>query len=170
MHRLLGEVVADDVGQVGVDELVVGDAVADRVGQRDVAGAGGVDQAGAAEHRVGAEVHRVEELVVDAAVDHVHRRQALRRTHHHAAAPALEVAALDELDAHGAGEQGVLEVGAVVDARGQHDDGRVGDTGRAPRRAARPAAAGDSPRPGGSGARRSSRAARSVIARRLVIT
>ncbi len=54
----------------------------------------------------------------------------LRRTHHDAAAPALEVAALDQLDAHRAGEQGVLEVGAVEDAGRQHDDGRVGDPGR----------------------------------------
>ena len=129
-HRLLVEVVADQVGQVGVDELVVGDAVAHRVGQRDVARAGRVDHAGAAEHRVGAEVHGVEELVVDAAVDDVHRLQALGRAHHDPAAPALEVPALDQLHAHRAGEQGVLEVGAVVDARRQHDHGRVGDTGR----------------------------------------
>ena len=32
--RVLAEVVADQLGQVGVDELVVGDAVADRVGDR----------------------------------------------------------------------------------------------------------------------------------------
>ena len=76
-HRLLAEVVADQVGQVGVDELVVGDAVADRVGDRHVAGARGVHQARAAEQRVGAEVHRVEELVVDPAVDHVHLLEAL---------------------------------------------------------------------------------------------
>ena len=159
-HRLLGEVVADDVGQVGVDELVVGDPVADRVGERDVAGPGGVDQPRGAEHRVGPEVHRVEELVVDPAVDHVHRLEALGGPHHHPAAAALEVAALDQLDAHRAGQQRVLEVGAVVDARGQYDDGRVGDAGR--RRGpqgGRAAAAGSRP-PDGSGARRSSPAAR----------
>ncbi len=129
-HRLLVEVVADQVGEVGVDELVVGHAVAHRVGQRDVAGAGRVDHAGAAEHRVGAEVHRVEELVVDAAVDDVDRLEALGGAHHDPAASALEVATLDQLHAHGAGEQCVLEVGAVVDAGGQHHDRRVGDTRR----------------------------------------
>ena len=129
-HRLLVEVVADQVGQVGVDELVVGHAVADRVGQGHVARPGGVDHAGAAEHRVGAEVHRVEELVVDAAVDHVHRLQALGGAHHHATAPALQVAPLDQLHAHRAGQQRVLEVGAVVDTGRQHHHGRVGDTGR----------------------------------------
>ena len=50
--------------------------------------------------------------------------------HHHPAAAALQVAALDQLDAHRAGQQRVLEVGAVVDARRQHDDRRVGDAGR----------------------------------------
>ena len=128
--RLLVEVVAHQVGEVGVDQLVVGDAVADGVGDRHVAGAGGVEQARAAEQRVAAEVHRVEELVVDPAVDHVHRLEALRRTHHHAAAAALEVTALDQLDAHGAGQQRVLEVGAVEDAGREHDDVGVGDTGR----------------------------------------
>ena len=54
----------------------------------------------------------------------------LRGPHHHPAAPALQVAALDQLDAHRAGEQGVLEVGAVEDTRRQHHDSRVGDPGR----------------------------------------
>ena len=72
-HRLLVEVVADQVGHVGVEQLVVGDAVADRVGDGDLAGPGGVEHAGAADHRVGPEVHRVEELVVDPAVDDVDR-------------------------------------------------------------------------------------------------
>ena len=137
---------------------------------RDVAGPGGVDQAGAAEQRVGAEVHRVEELVVDAAVDHVHRLEALRGAHQHPAAAAHQVAALDELDAHRAGQQGVLEVGGVVDARREHDDGRVGDAGRAPRRAARRAAAAGSRATGRirCSANGSGRAA--AIARRFVIT
>ena len=43
---------------------------------------------------------------------------------------AHQVAALDELDAHRAGQQRVLEVGRVVDARREHDDGRVADAGR----------------------------------------
>ena len=58
------------------------------------------------------------------------RLQAVGGAHHDASAAALEVAALDELDAHRAGQQRVLEVGTVVDPRGEHDDGRVGDAGR----------------------------------------
>ena len=70
------------------------------------------DQAGDAEHRVAAEVHRVEELVVDPAVDDVDRLVAGGGAHPHLAADAHQVAALDELDAHHPGQQGVLEVGA----------------------------------------------------------
>ena len=134
--RLLRQVVPDEVGQVGVDELVVGDPVADRVGDRDVAEPGGEHEAGRPEHRVGAELQRIEELVVDPAVDHVDAGRAGGGAHEHPAAGAVEVASLDELDAHQAREQGVLEVRRVVDARGEHDDRRIVDAvggGRAQR-------------------------------------
>ncbi len=120
--RLLAEVVADHLRHVAVDGLVVGDARAGRVRERDVAGAVGVEEPGRAEHRVLAEDQRVEELVVDAAVDHVDALQALRRAHVDDVVVAQQVAALDELDAHVAGEERVLEVGRVVHAgREQHD-------------------------------------------------
>ena len=107
---------------------------------RHVAGAGGVDQPGHAEQRVGAELHRVEELVVDPAVDHVDRQHAGRGAQEHPVAAADQVPALDQFDAHLPGQQGVLEVGGVVDAGGQHDHVRIGDAPRRGRRAARPAA------------------------------
>ena len=113
-------------GHVGVDQLVVADAVAHRVGDHHVARAGRVDQAGDAEHRVGVELQRVEELVVDPPVDHVHPLVALRGAHVDEVVAAEQVAALDQLDAHLPGQQRVLEVGRVVDAGGEHDDGRVG--------------------------------------------
>ena len=85
---------------------------------------------GAPEHRVLAEVERVEELVVDPAVDHVHALQALRRAHVDDVVVAQQVAALDELDAHVAGEERVLEVGRVVHAGRQQHDGRRRRGGR----------------------------------------
>ena len=70
----------------------------------------------------------------------------------HLVAGADQVAPLDQLDAHLAGEQRVLEVGGVVDARGEHDDAsgrrRLGGAD-----AAAPRAAGSgSRRPAGCGA------------------
>ena len=69
--RLLAQVVADDRRDVVVHDLVVRDAGADRVRQRDVARADRAEQPRDAEHRLGPEGERVEELVVDAPVDHV---------------------------------------------------------------------------------------------------
>ncbi len=132
--RVLVEVEADQLGQVGVDQLVVGHAVADGVGDGDPAAAHRRDQPGDAEHRVAAEVHRVEELVVDPAVDDVDRLVTGGRAHPHLAADADQVAALDELDAHHPGQQGVLEVGRVEHPGGEDDDGGVARTvgGRGP--------------------------------------
>ena len=116
--RLLAQVVADDLGHVGVGELVVGDPVADGVGDGDVAGPGRVEDARAADERIGAEVQRVEELVVDPAVHHVHPLLAGRGPHVDDPVPADQVPAFDQFDAHLAGQEGVLEVGRVVHARG----------------------------------------------------
>ena len=130
--RLGAEVVADELGHVGVHGLVVGHAVAHRVGDGDVAGPRRAHQPGHAEDRVAAEHDGVEEGVVDAAVDHVDALEAVRRAHRHHVVVHHEVAALDQLHAHLAGEEGVLEVGGVVHARREDDDGglRVG-AGRA---------------------------------------
>ena len=128
-QRLLAEVVLDDRRHVGVDELVVADAVAHGAGDHDVACAGGVEDPGHAEHRVGLELHRVEVVVVDAPVDDVDLTLALGGAHVDGVVAAEQVAALDQFHAHLPGQQRVLEVGRVVDARGEHDDGRVGLVG-----------------------------------------
>ena len=126
---LFGEVVADEVGNVGVDQLVIGDAVAHGVGDGDVAEPRGEHEAGRPEHRVRAELQWIEEVVVDTAVDDVDALGAASRAHEHLAADAEQVATLYELDAHQPGEQSVLEVGGVVHAGCQHDHVRVFDTG-----------------------------------------
>ena len=115
--RLLAEVEADHLRHVRVDRLVVGDAGADRVGERHVAGAIGVEQAGHAEQAVLAEGERVEEVVVDAPVDDVDALHAPRRAVEDAVAVDDEIARLDDLDAHLAAEERVLEVRRVVGTR-----------------------------------------------------
>ena len=114
---LLAEVEADHLRHERVDRLVVGDAGADRVGERHVAGPVGVEQAGHAEQAVLAEGERVEEVVVDAAVDHVDALHAPRRAVEDAVAVDDQIARLDELDAHLPAEERVLEVGRVVRTR-----------------------------------------------------
>ena len=76
---------------------------------------------GTAHQRLGAELQRVEVLVVDTPVDHVHRDLALGGAQEDVGAVAHEVAPLHQVHAHEAGQQGVLVEGRVVHARGQHD-------------------------------------------------
>ena len=80
--------------------------------------------------RIAPERQRVEEIVVHAAIDHVDAAQAGGRAHVDDVVVHEEVAALDERHAHLAGEERVLEVGRVADARRQHDEGRIGDMRR----------------------------------------
>ena len=116
------EVVVDDVGDVGVEGLVVCDAGAEGVGQGDVACAVGVEETGDAEDGVGAEGHRVDEVVVDAAVDDIDAAQATGGAHVDDIVVGDQVAAFHQFDAHLACEVGVLEVGGVEDARREQND------------------------------------------------
>ena len=120
------EVVADHARDVGVDGLVVGEAGAEGVGDGDVAGAIGVEEAGAAERGVAAEDQRIAEVVVDAAVDDVDALEAVGGAHVDDVVVGDEVAAFDKIDAHLAGEIGVLEVGGVEDAGREQNDVRLG--------------------------------------------
>ena len=115
----------DDLGDVAVNRLVVGDAGARRVDDGDAARAVDVEDAGHAEHRIRPEHERIEEVVVDAAVEDVDPAQAERRLHVQAAVEHHEILALDQIDAHLVGEERVLEIGAVEDAGRQHRDGRL---------------------------------------------
>ncbi len=128
--RFLAEVVPDQIGDVAVHRFVVGDAVAHRIGDGDFSGARRVQQTSHAEGRVGAELHRVEKLVVETPVDDVDASLAGRRAHANHVVPAHEVATLDEFDAHLPRQEAVLEVGGVVHAGREHDHGRVVDAAR----------------------------------------
>ena len=122
---LFAEVVTDDGGDVGVDGLVVGDARADGVGQGDVTGAIGIQEAGYAQGRAALEGERVKVVVVDAPVDHVDALQTTRRAHIDDVIMHDQVAPLNQFDAHLASEVGVLKIGGIVDARGEQRDYRL---------------------------------------------
>ena len=71
-QRLFAQVIADHVRDIDVDALVVGDAGPGRVGNRHVAQPVCVEETGCAELRIGPKGQRVDEVVVDTAIDHVH--------------------------------------------------------------------------------------------------
>ena len=123
--RVLTQVVADHGRHVGVDELVVGHAVPEPVGDRHTTRPRRVDDARTAHQRLGTELQRVEILVVDAAVDHVHRDLALGGAQEDVGAVAHEVPPLHEVHAHEARQQRVLVERRVVHTRRQHDHRRV---------------------------------------------
>ena len=118
-HRLLAQVVADEVGDLRVQRLVVGYPVAHGVGQGDVAGPGGVEDPGATEQRTRLELERVQELVVHAPVYDVHPLLARSRAHVDDPVATYEVTPFDQGHAHLAGQEGMFEIGRIVDPRGK---------------------------------------------------
>ena len=99
-QRLLAQVVLDDRGHIGIDEFVVAHPVADGAGDHHVAGPGGVEHAGDSEHRIGPEMHGVEEFVVDTPVDHVDLPLTLGGAHVDDVVAAEQVRTLDQFHAH----------------------------------------------------------------------
>jgi hypothetical protein len=105
------------------------EARAGRVGHQHVAGAHRLQQAGHAQARVGAQLQRVEEFVVQPLEQAVHRLQALQRLEVQALVAHRQVAALDQGQAQVARQVGVLEIGFVVGAGRQQHDVRIGAAG-----------------------------------------
>ena len=118
-ERLLGKIEADHLRNEGVDGLVVGDAVPRGIGERDVALGVGAHESRNADEAVLAEHLGIEERLVGAAVDDVDAAAAESGTQPHLVVVDPEVGGLDELEAHRAGEEAVLEVGRVVGAGGE---------------------------------------------------
>ena len=83
-------------------------------------------EAGDAEQRIGTEDQRVEEIVVDAAIEDVDLPQPVNVLHVEFAIDANEVLTLDQLDAHLLREEDVLEERGVEGAGRQQRDSRIG--------------------------------------------
>src|ERR1035438_4018835 len=124
-NRLLAKVVADHARHIGVDGLVIGEAGAEGVGYGDIAGSISVEQSAAAKGRIGAEDQRVAEVVVHAAVNHVHALEPVSGAHVDDVVVGYQVAAFHQVDAHLPGEIGVLEVCRVEDAWSEQHDIRL---------------------------------------------
>ena len=119
-HHVFAQIVGDHLRHVGVYGLVVRHPGAGSVGQRHAPGLVHLHEAGHAEAGVGPEGLRIQKIVVDAPVDDVHRLEALGGAHHDDIVHHRQVAALDELHAHLLRQEGVLEIGRVVHAGGEH--------------------------------------------------
>ena len=119
------KVIADEVGDIGINELVIGDPVPDSVSYCDVAQPCRQHEARGAEQRINAELKRIKELIIDSSIDDIDSCGSSSRPHPHPTTRTEEVTTLDELHAHQASEKGVFEVGRVIHARGENHDGGV---------------------------------------------
>lgn len=111
----------DDLGDERVNGFVVRDAGPGGIAEGDGSGSVSVEEAGHAESAVVIERDGVDEVVIDAPVDHADALTAFGGSGKDLVIFDDEVAPFDERDSHFAGEEGVLEVGGVVAARGEHD-------------------------------------------------
>ena len=86
----------------------------------------GRHQAGHPQGGVGTKCQRIEEVVVDAPVDHVYPLGALSRPHINNAGFDKQIAPFDQLDPELVGQERMLEIGRVIDAGCQQRDRRLG--------------------------------------------
>ena len=131
--RLLRQVVANHVGDVSVDALVVRDARSGGIDHGHVAQLVGVHQPGDSEQGVLAEHQGIQEVVVDPPVDHIDPPQSGGGAHVDDAVVNQQVAALHQFRADLPGQEHVLVEGRVVDSGREQRDrrDRYGQRGRA---------------------------------------
>src|SRR5437667_64834 len=82
-NRIFAKKITDNLGHVSVKSLVVGHACAECIGEADVSGAVGAEEARDAERRIRPECERIDKVVINAAVDHIHSAQSRGGAHIH---------------------------------------------------------------------------------------
>jgi len=121
---LFVQIKANDLGDVRIDRLVIGDPGPGCIRQCDIARAISVNEARDAEDAVAVEGEWIEVVVIESSIDDAHSLLAFDGFDKDLVLLDHEVGALDEGNAHFSSEEGVLEVGRVVAARGE-DDGHA---------------------------------------------
>ena len=124
-QRLLSQIEADHFRHKGIDRLVVGHARARGRTDRHPARAIDIHQPRNAQHRIGAEAQRIQEGIVDPAIDHIDAPWPLGGAHIDEFAVDEQIRAFDQFDAHQVGQESVFVIGAVEMARRQDHAGRT---------------------------------------------
>ena len=81
LDRRFIQIKTDHVRDIGVNRLIVGHTGPDGIGQRDIARLVGLQDARHAERGIRTEGERIEEVVIDPAINHIHPLRPLRRAH-----------------------------------------------------------------------------------------
>ena len=99
-NDVLTEIKLDHLWYVSIDGLIVSNSCARRVDQCYPAVAIHIHQSADADRRVGPQGARVEEVIVDAAVDHIDPFESPGRSHPDITVVDDQIRALDQLDSH----------------------------------------------------------------------
>ena len=119
--RFLAEVILNDARHKIIDHLVIGHSGADGICQRDISRAIGIHQSRHPKHRIFSKHHRIDEVVINAPVNHIHPPQAARGAHVNKLVHHHEVTPFNDVDAHFPREITMLEISTIVAAgRKQH--------------------------------------------------
>ena len=102
------------------------------IGHQHMPGAHGLQQAGDAQHGIGAQLQRVAEAVVKPSQHHVHRLQAAQGLEVEPVFAHGQVAAFGQGDAQIARQIHLLEIGFAVRAGGEQHNAAAGAAGRQP--------------------------------------
>lgn len=94
-NRIFAEIITDDGRNIGIQSFVVRNTGAERVSETDVSGAISIEQTGDSEARVVPEGQRVDKIVIDAAVDHIHAPKPCRGAHVNIIVVRYQIPALD---------------------------------------------------------------------------
>src|SRR5258706_14936241 len=116
-NRIFAKKITDNLGHVSVKGLVVGHACAECICEADVSGAVSAEETRDAERRIRAKCERIDKVIINAAVDHIHAAQSPGGAHIHDVVVNGQIAALHQLDSHLTGKKRVLEVRGIEDAR-----------------------------------------------------
>ena len=125
--RVFTGVIPDHFRDVGIDDLVVPDPGAGGIGHGHPPFFINFHDPGNAQHGIRTEGPRIDEIVVDPAIEHIDPHGPLGGAHEYAIVGDHQVPALHQIDSHLPGQEGVFEVGGVVYARGENRHFRGAD-------------------------------------------
>src|SRR4029077_14508383 len=123
---VLFQVVRHNLRHVSIQSLIVGNPGTKSIGKRNIPGPVSIEQSSHAEDRLRSERQRIDEVVVDTAVDDIYPAEARGRAHVDNIVMRDQIPSLDKFDPHLAGQICVLEVRRVENPWTQQDDRGLG--------------------------------------------
>ena len=122
---ILAQIIANNVRNVRVERLVIGQAGSKGVCDRYIAGPIGIKKPRRSKCRVGAENQRIAEVVVHSSIDDIDALESVGGAHVDDVVVSYEIAAFDKIDSHLTSEIGMFEVCGIENTRREKHDIRL---------------------------------------------